>query len=55
MAKSQVNKACNVGQGYGVMKRVLDYVKNNLDARFHNPSCHRNRKKYSSILLDIKF
>ena len=34
---------------------LVEYVKDNNYARFHNPSYHKNNKTHFSILLDIKF
>ena len=34
---------------------LVDYVKDNYNARFHNPSYHKNRETNFSILLNVKF
>ena len=36
------------------MLHVLEYVKDNYYARFHNPSYHKNIETHFSILLDVK-
>ena len=33
---------------------LVEYVKNNYYARFHNPSYHKNRETHFSISLDAK-
>ena len=34
---------------------LVEYVKENYYAMFHDPSYHRYRKRHFSILLDVKF
>ena len=34
---------------------LVEYVKDNYNARFHNPSFHKNRETDFSILHDVKF
>ena len=34
---------------------LVEYVKDNYYARLHDPSYHRYRERYFSILLNIKF
>ena len=34
---------------------LVEYVKDNYYARFHDPMCHRYRERHFSILLDVKF
>ena len=34
---------------------LVEYVKDNYYARFHNPSHHRYKETHFSILLNIKF
>ena len=33
---------------------LVEYVKDNYFARFHDPSCNRYRERHFSILLDVK-
>ena len=34
---------------------LVEYVKDNYYARFHDPRYYRNRERHFSILLDVKF
>ena len=34
---------------------LVEYVKDNYYARFHDPSYHRYRERHFNILLDVKF
>ena len=34
---------------------LVEYVKENYYARFHDPSYNRYRERHLSILLDVKF
>ena len=52
------NEVLNVGQGYLVIAHVcnfVEYVKDNYNAWFHNPSYHRYRETHSGILLDMSY
>ena len=33
---------------------LVEYVKDNYYARFHNPSYHKNRESHFNILLNLK-
>ena len=33
---------------------LVEYVKDNYNARFHDPSYHRYRERHFSIFLDVK-
>ena len=37
------------------MCMLVEYVKGNYYANFHNPSYHKNRETHFSILLQVKF
>ena len=34
---------------------LVEYVKDNYYARFHDPSYHRYRERHFSILINVKF
>ena len=44
-----------MGTGTGSWCVLVEYDKDNHYARFHDPSYHRCRESYFSILLDMKF
>ena len=39
----------------GTKEVLVEYVKDNYYARFHNPSYHRYKGRHFSIVLDVKF
>ena len=42
-------------KGTGSWCVLVEYVKDNYYARFHDPRYHRYRERHFSILLDVKF
>ena len=42
-------------KGTGSWCMLVEYVKDNYYARFHDPSYHRYRDRHFSVLLDVKF
>ena len=42
-------------KGTGSWCILVEYVKENYYARFHDPSYYRYRERHLSILLDVKF
>ena len=41
-------------KGTGSWSLLVEYVKDNYYARFHDPRYHRYRDRHFSILLDVK-
>ena len=52
--KKSVEREMQV-KGTGSWCVLVEYVRKNYYARFHDPSYHRYRERHLSILLDVKF